>query len=70
MPSLREYQALWDTVSDVFHCQVAEREHPGLHAVLARTLDILESWHDDVRENTKADNSDDDTDTEFEELSR
>ena len=66
MPSLREYQALWDTVSNVFHCQVAEREHPELHAVLARTLDILEVWH----ENTKGDNSDDDTETEFEELSR
>ena len=62
MPSLREYQALWNTTSDVFHCQVAEKEHPELHALLGRTLDILDGWNIDIQ----PDVSDSDTDTEFE----
>ena len=67
MPSLREYQALWNTTSDVFHCQVAEKEHPELHALLGRTLEILETWHVDM---IQADMSDSDTDTEHEEPAR
>lgn len=44
MPSLREYQALWDSASDVYYCQTVQKEHPELHALLAKALDIMDSW--------------------------
>lgn len=63
MPSLQQYRALWESVSDVFFCQTVQKEHPELHDLLAKTLDIMDSWcQDEPTDN----NSDSDTESDSE----
>ena len=51
MPSLREWNAVSDALSDIIHCQVVEREHPELHASMRRVLNLLEDlWQDNDSE--------------------
>ena len=48
MPSLREWNAVSNALSDIVYCRVVEREHPELRARMIQVLNLLEEmWYPD-----------------------